>query len=579
MIVPRLLVILSAPVDPASAAHTIARARAAAARPAMLRFALPASLDACGMEPDTDVQTLFYEDGRLDSLIEWLTDETHFLLLSGEYAFSDRWDAALLRIHASLSRPALLTGSMTPCAEAPSSPADPQDAPTVRLPRLGSNLGALRQSLSALQEKKQGTGIAIRQPPVSFSAPAFIPSQAHLPALKEGLGDDSVVIGRGLALVCAQSPVRTLLVDPALLMGPVAFLLDGDLTLSTLSLSAYVLGYSVFALHKALMWPLAELPRRVLNRPAPEALPGTTLARFEQLLGFRYGQRRGVGKAAMGLFGPEESYDQLMPAALRLNHALRSARMRWQETHMPLLVSACIDLPSASISPIAQTLRFGFLRRIESLPLTLFTGGSQERALRAAFPHTQSYPSGALLPRTLMEAGLSEEDHFRRSKPLLMLRAAKKQIEFTHAAWVDMDILPHPICPEAIPRFEPLMDDRIHLATVDGVPDTSFLLIPVKYLPQIARETLGITQLDAELKRGSSEELLWERLFQKKPEWFAIHRMPKKRLLFLSLFDRVLLSHSLAAFLSDLPPPYYATQEDAAPRSRSRTRPKEIDLS
>ncbi|MDD6144130.1 MAG: hypothetical protein PUD16_11635, partial [bacterium] len=66
--------------------------------------------------------------------------------------------------------------------------------------------------------------------------------------------------------------------------------------------------------------------------------------------------------------------------------------------------------------------------------------------------------------------------------------------------------------------------------------------------------------------------------FMKKPEWFAIHRMPRKKLLFLSLFDRELLSHSLAAQLADLPAPYYATDEDAAPRKRSRTRPKEIDL-
>ena len=455
---------------------------------------------------------------------------------------------------------------------------DPQEAPTVRLPKLGGNLHTLRRSLSALQERRDAPGIAIQQPPAIFSAPAAVPSQPHLPALKESRDDDSVVIGRGLALVCAQSPVRTLLIDPALLMGPVDFLLDGNLHPDTLSLSAYVLGYSIFALHKALLWPPAEPPRRVLARPAPEALPGTTLARFEQLLGFRYGQRRSVGKAAMGLFGPEETYGQRMPTALKLNHTLRTVRMHWQETHMPLLVSACIDLPASPVSPIAQTLRFGFLRRIESLPLTLFTGGRQERALRAAFPNTQSYPSGALLPRSLMESGLSEEDHFRRSKPLLMLRAAKKQIEFTHAAWVDPDILPHPICPEAVPHFEAIMDDRIHLATVGGIPDPSFLLIPAQYLPQIAKETLSITQLDAELKRGFSEELLWERLFQKKPEWFAIHRMPRKRLLFLSLFDRSLLSHSLAAQLADLPPPYYATQADAAPRKRSRIRPKEIDL-
>lgn len=579
MLVPKVLLILSAPTDAVSAKHTVRRAFECAARPAALRIALPTSLRGCPLELPDGIQPLFYEDERLETLDESLTDETHFLLLAGEYAFSQRWDANLMRIYAALGPRTLLTGSMTPCADRPAPAAPAPDAPTVRLPKLGSNLAALRRSLPALQDRPTSRGIALQQPPVVFSAPDPAPSQAHLPALKEGLGEDAVVIGRGLALVCAQSPVSTLLIDPALLLGPIDFLLEGNPSLRTLSLSAYVLGYTVFALHKALLWPLTELPRRMLFRPAPEALPGTTLARFEQLLGFRYGQRRVIGKAAMGLFGPEETYAQRMPPGLAVNQRMRTAHMRWQETHMPLLVSACIDLPAAQLSPVARTLRFGFLRRIESLPLLLFTGGSQERALRAAFPHTQSYPANALLPRTLLENVLSEEEHFQRSKPLLMLRAASKQIEFTHAAWVDMDILPHPICPEAVPNFEPLMDDRIHLATVNGVPDLSFVLVPVQYLPQLAQETLSITQLDAELKRGLDEALLWERLFMKKPEWFAIHRMPRKKLLFLSLFDRALLSAPIAAQLTKLPPTYYATAEDAAPKKRSRTRPKEMDLS
>ena len=188
--------------------------------------------------------------------------------------------------------------------------------------------------------------------------------------------------------------------------------------------------------------------------------------------------------------------------------------------------------------------------------------------MRAALPNTPSYPDNTLLPKAFWENGMKPEEHFARSKPRLMQRAAKRRVEFTHAAWVDMDILPHPICRDAVPNFDPLMDDRIHIATVNGIPDPSFMVVPVELLAPLARLSQSITQLDAELKRGFGEALLWERIFQKKPEWFAIHRMPRRRLLFMSAFDPQLLSHSIRALLSDLPEPYYASQADAAPKPK-----------
>ena len=66
------------------------------------------------------------------------------------------------------------------------------------------------------------------------------------------------------------------------------------------------------------------------------------------------------------------------------------------------------------------------------------------------------------------------------------------------------------------------MDDRIHLATVDGVPDPSFLVAPVELLPRLCSRTKALTQLDAELKRGWSEEVLWTRLIDEAPTWAAL---------------------------------------------------------
>lgn len=554
MVLSRLLMILFPPLDAQGAAATVRRALESAARPLALRFALPASLrSAAELAPQADL--LFYDDEKgLEGVPALLTDEASFLCLMGSHAFTPKWDSALLRMQKELGRRVLLTGSLTAgsCPQS-AAPAFIENAPTLRL-----SLAALREAMPELQKR--------RQSPVP-SAQSEKRAEVCLPALRN-LPDQAnhMSIVRGLPLVCAKEPVKTLLIDPALLFGPVSFLREATLAPDTLSLAAYLTGYPVYVLPQPVLFPLSDPPPRLLSRPAPEALPGTTLARFEQLLGFRFGQRKAIGKTAMGLFGAEDTYAQRMPVSTVLSQKARAARLKWQERCMPLMVSAFIDLPSAVHSPAFYQLRFGFLRRIESLPLVLYTGGEQERALRAAFPNTHSYPAQHLLPRSLMaEGSMQPQEHFARSKPLLMLRAAKRQLEFSHIAWVDMDLLPHPICPDAVPDLEGLMDDRIHIATVNGVPDASFLVVPAELLPRVAKTVLSITHLDAELKRGCSEALLWERMYAMHPEWFAIHPMPARRLLFLSAFDRTLLSQSLQTLLSDLPKAEYGVPS-APPR-------------
>ena len=521
-----MLVVLSSLPGAAEAAQTVQRALAAASRPAGLRFALPEAYREAFDREDV----LFYSgEEPLEAVLPLLTDETSFLHLMGEHGFAPKWDARLYDALRRVSEPALLSASVSPPVAGVPAPVADTDADTRVYDRAALGTAPLPH------------------PPVE--------AEAYLPALADRFEDNAVQIVRGLPLVCAAGPVRTLVADPALLFGTVDFLRKAEPALATLSIAAYVAGFSVHALPDAPLWPLAEPPRRWLRRPVPDALPGTTLSRFEQLAGFRYDRQRAGVRTTWGLFGAEDVYPQRLPRGLRLAQHARATRMRLSERYMPLLVTAFVDLPSPRRPVAAYILRFGFLKAVESLPLLLYTGGAQERLLRAGFPNTQSYPDNAVLPRSLMGMGMSPTDHFRRSKPLLMLRAASRRPEFTHAAWVDMDILPHPVCAEAVPTFGKLMDDRIHLATVDGVPDPSFVVVPVDLLRRLCSRTKALTQLDAELKRGWSEELLWTRLIEEAPDLFVLHPMPRRRLLFLTVFDPQLLGARLRALLTSLPEP------------------------
>lgn len=515
----RILVILSSVQDPEAAAFTVRRARESAARPELLRFAVS---EKCKPAFEQEADSLTFFQGGLENAAEWLNGETHFLLLGGKYDFCRGWDQQLQIVLQRLpAEKALLTGCMERPYVSPIQPAKRR---------------ITRQRDADAQDEKTQLFKPIR---LEETDRTDISGQARLPALRMTDEPNVLRIEPGLPLVCAAKPVRTLLLDPSFVFGPARFLQEGSLLEESLSLSAFLQGYEVDVPVEANLWPIGRQPDRVLRLPF-KILPGTTVARFVQLLGIGHGALS--AKSNFGLFSVPNSYPQVLPSRLRMRQRLRGRNA------LPLFVSAFIDLPEAHRPAPCYLLRFGFLQKLNCLPLLLYTGGRQERALRAAWPNTQSYPDRVV--REQLPMIRDARSTFRRSKVLLMRRAAQRQPEFSHVAWLDMDILPHPICPEAVPMLKPLMDEHIHMAVVDGTPDTSFLLVPASMLKRLEKDVLSITQLDGEFKRGFSEEALWIRLYQKRPQDFIIHHMPARQLLFVSTFDRETRSAELNRLLA-----------------------------
>lgn len=515
----RILVILSSTQDQEAASFTVRRAIERAARPELLRFAVS---EKCKAAFEKNMEQLIFFQGGLEDAAEWLNGETHFLLLGGKYDFCHGWDQQLQSTLQHLpTEKVLLTGCM--------------ERPYVVPPQPTKRKAARRRDLDTQSEKTQLFKV-IR---LEETNTADASGQVCLPSLRKTDEHGVFRIEPGLPLVCAAKPVRTLLLDPSLVFGPACFLQEGSLLEDSLSLSAFLQGYEIDVPVAAGLWPIGRQPTRKLRLPH-QFLPGTTIARFIQLLGI--GQETLSAKSTFGLFDVPNTYPQVLPARLRMRQRLRGRNT------LPLFVSAFIDLPEAHRSAAYYLLRFGFLQKLNCLPLLLYTGGRQERALRATWPNTQSYPDRVV--REQLPMVRDARSAFRRSKVLLMRMAAQRQPEFSHVAWLDMDILPHPLCPEAVPLLKPLMDEHIHMAVVDGTPDTSFMIVPASMLKRLEKDVLSITLLDEELKRGFSEEALWIRLYQKRPQDFVIHHMPARQLLFLSAFDREMRSAGLNRLLA-----------------------------
>ena len=518
MLNPRLLVILADPPDETALVDMVLEALAHARRPFGLRFAVPrrfapaletAALPQGTLQPG-DVKAYTEADG-LQTILPLLTDETHFLLLQGAYAFSEGWDRVLFARYQRIpARDALLTAAI---------------------------LGEAEQAQACL--------------------PAFLCADAQ-----------GVELGAGQALVCSTAPVRTLAVHPWLLMGTLPFLHQVESTLFALSIAAFVSGFPVFALDRAPLWCVdrrTRVPR--LIPPGPETLPPPTLARFEQFAGIHFGKRTVSPAAAEGLFGVVRSYPQRMPARLWARQRFQ-ALVRRHANPMPLIVTAFIDLPDAAHPPQTDLLRFEHLRALIHLPLTLYAGGVMERQLRSAFPNTLAYPDHNLLPRDLLSQGMVLSQWFARNKTLLLQRTVRSFPSYTHLAWLDLDTLPHSICPQATLHFAHLMDDRVHLGWLDGEPDASFLVVPARHLGLLVREVQAFTQLDGALKRGYGERELLHRLIDRHPELFTLHPLPCPRLLLFTCVDAELLSAPLRQALVGLARPIALPPATPPPKER-----------
>ncbi len=495
----RTLVILSGLENAAAARRTVLAAFNQAHSPVALRFALPVAFEKELLAETVENSELPKESLRFYHGAEGLdmptgSDDGFFLALHTEHDFAAMWDRELKNRFAKVEYYALLTGCMGPASE-------------------------------------------------------MLEPQAYLPAFGAMEGD-LVQIIRGLPLVCSAAPVRTMVVDPALLFGRISLLKKIDRQREVLSLAAHVAETPVYALDRPVFWPVQVLPERCFRFPGPELTRLPAVQRFLQLAGFRNQPGALSLRYRWGLYNATESYAQKLPAGLAVRSKLRNMFQKADEPDVPHLVSAFVDLPGPSKPHEVYMLRFTYLNALKNMPLTLYTGGSCERYLRGLCPNARSYPERTVLPRDYLQRRMSPKDHLGRSKWLLMRKTAVENPTFTHVAWINMDILHYPLCPDVMPDFSPLMDDRIHLAVVNGKPDPSFIVAPAHRLGLIGRECESMSQFDVELRRSTSEEALIQRLYDRYSDLFTLHPMPKKHLLFHWVLDRRLVDARYRALLS-----------------------------
>lgn len=160
--------------------------------------------------------------------------------------------------------------------------------------------------------------------------------------------------------------------------------------MATVSVVAYLAGYTIEMMQKAYAVPCSPIPERRLRRCTPDAIPGTSAARFEQLCGIHWEEKALTVKAQYGLRESENTYPQRLPVHMAAVQRMKGTLTR--SSKIPSFATGFVDFESTRCCFEEYFLHFWFLKELDNLPLLVFTGGSGERAIRSVWPNNLSFP-------------------------------------------------------------------------------------------------------------------------------------------------------------------------------------------
>ena len=285
----------------------------------------------------------------------------------------------------------------------------------------------------------------------------------------------------------------------------------------------------------------ADLPAYTLNvrlftHPQMPSIPpqspwapfeeDTPLSRFEEEFGLRWDSRRLSAHARLGLWGEYP----LRPGPLRIVHeALRRHRLRKQPAQ-PLLVTAWREMACAVPSlPGEYESRFRHLARLTELPLMVYAGESDLRRIQQWHHNVYAYRHRYGLP---IEKIWEPEEDFRQflaGKVFLLQRSLNAQPHYTHYGWINFGYQRWPLYPRTAFDWQPLCDERTHLARVKGKLDPSLIMIPREQLPVLCGEILKAARDGIDAGALPEEAALWEAVIARRPELFTLHDLSRPR--------------------------------------------------
>lgn len=338
----------------------------------------------------------------------------------------------------------------------------------------------------------------------------------------------------GTKIMFALCPPRGAFIAPEMVFGPGEWMRlsreqEWDCT-RTLPFSQHVFkaGFRAGVLSKPLFWPRIEGQSWPVDESHQEMDP-SILPEFAEYTGLNVPKRLVSAAAYTGIFSADLSYPVQITLADALNDYLWGRKAIQGKPYI-MLATALGKLPPAPKVPMEAYLSwFNNLAQLRHFPLSCYCSPDWAPRLQKILPNTHSQPEGEGSNRKKSAQPVyGEYDAFQLSKPFFIARAARQFPSHTHYGWIDMGYLHHPLYPLTNFVWDTLADDHIHLAEVDGLPDTSLFIIPKEKVSWLMDMT---SVLQATPEDGPGDTGLFRWLIAAYPDQFTLHPMEQKEAL------------------------------------------------
>ncbi len=367
--------------------------------------------------------------------------------------------------------------------------------------------------------------LPVREDPIGAVCP--VAADAFTP-------EDALTYRHGTPLRYAAAPERGPFLHPDFCFGPAGFFRAMADCREPLFLHAFREGWDLYTLHQPviqLLWdlPVGDCHLAEYGIPADDDL----VCAFADVFGVSFASRLLSPNARRGMLSENVDLKLRVPAPVKLQQKVRRLQQNFRQKQGSLPEPLCVTLCAGYME--AETLRWlRQLAGLKNLPLLAYAEPLLQRQVAEFLPNMSECK-----PHYAMDVPCDDLDSlWPLSKAALLAKARDRHLTHSHYIWLDADGVQYPVYPRTVFAWEQVCTDRIVMATVSSVPDTTMFAVPENMVLNLARD-LEARCLSVLSQRGElpTEAELWTLCIRDNPDWFQIVAMPVRSQLFTLLTE------------------------------------------